>query len=169
MTLLFVRLCPLLELCKSPRAAREEIFACGHFSPFSRATLAPFRQFHSSFLEEDCRFNNIGVLHSCTPQERPCRLASHFCCTHFPLGYCERRKWSSCPPLLITQSWQIFSGVGQNIAMHASPTARKFSLVLFSTFPAHSEKGAIFLSYTGVTQGVHSDHRPDITALVDWV
>ena len=29
-------------------------------------------------------------------------------------------------------------GVGQNIAMHASPAARNFFLVLFTTFMAHS-------------------------------
>ena len=41
-------------------------------------------------------------------------------------------------PLLRTHSWQIFSFVkpeaGQNIAIHASPTARIFFLVLISTF-----------------------------------
>ena len=29
-------------------------------------------------------------------------------------------------------------GVGQNIAMHASPAARNFFLALISTFPVHS-------------------------------
>ena len=43
--------------------------------------------------------------------------------------------------LVRTQSSKILSiksGVGQNISMHASPTARDFFLELISAFPVHS-------------------------------
>ena len=50
-----------------------------------------------------------------------------------------------------TQSWQMFPvpfpkpGVHQNIAMHYSPTARNFLLVLISTFPVHSSSFFLLL------------------------
>ena len=42
----------------------------------------------------------------------------------------EKAEWRNVLPSKL--------GVGQNIALHASPTARNFSLVLFSTFMVHS-------------------------------
>ena len=38
----------------------------------------------------------------------------------------------------LTNVLRLKPGVGQNIAMHASPTARNFFLGLISTFPVHS-------------------------------
>ena len=53
------------------------------------------------------------------------------------------QMWKLRSPLLRTQSGQIIvsslkPGVGQNIALHASPTASNFFLVLISNFPVHS-------------------------------
>ena len=65
-------------------------------------------------------------------------------------------------------------GVGQNIAMHASPTARNYFLVLISTFPVHSPSfssepyflTALVLAWNKIGHPAHSHKRFKLVPVV---